>query len=121
MVREEISAIEAAMGSMMLHPESREEVRQLLSDPPSLESITDGMDDIAIKIALRDSALLASVDGDYDRSELASIRKIAEIAGINKNGLSKLLDWVNECWKLSAKGRKIISTPMLGDDDIIKN
>ncbi|MEL0100508.1 MAG: hypothetical protein VW862_02240, partial [Euryarchaeota archaeon] len=121
LVIEEISSIEEAMGSMMLHPESREEVRQLLSDPPSLESITDGMDDIAIKIALRDSALLASVDGDYDKSELASIRKIAEIAGISKNGLSKLLDWVNECWKLSAKGRKIISTPMLGDDDIIKN
>lgn len=121
LVREEISAIEAAMGSMMLHPESREEVRQLLSDPPTLESITDGMDEIAIKIALRDSALLASVDGDYDKNELASLKKIAEIAGINKNNLSKLLDWVDQCWKLSAKGRRIISTPMLGDDDIIKN
>jgi len=109
------------MGSMMLHPESREEVRQLLSDPPTLESITDGMDEIAIKIALRDSALLASVDGDYDKNELASLKKIAEIARINKSNLSKLLDWVDESWKLSAKGRRIISTPMLGDDDIIKN
>ena len=36
LVREEISAIESAMGAMMLHPESREEVRQLLTQPPGI-------------------------------------------------------------------------------------
>ena len=109
------------MGAMMLHPESREEVRQLLTNPPSLESITDGMDDTAKKIALRDAALLASVDGDYDKRELKSLESIAESCGISKAKLSKILDWVSQCWKNSAKGRKLISAPMLGDDDIIKN
>jgi uncharacterized tellurite resistance protein B-like protein len=121
LVREEISAIEASMGAMMLHPESREEVRQLLTNPPSLESVMEGMENIAKKIALRDAALLASVDGDYDKKEIESLRDIAKSAGLKKEDLSKLFDWVSDSWKHSAKGRVIISAPVLGDKDILKN
>ncbi len=121
LVREEISAIEASMGAMMLHPESREEVRQLLTNPPSLESVMEGMENIAKKIALRDAALLASVDGDYDKKEIESLRDIAKSAGLKKEDLSKLFDWVSDSWKHSAKGRAIISAPVLGDKDILKN
>ena len=120
LVREEISAIEASMGSMMLHPESREEVRQLLTNPPSLESIMEGMEDVAKKIALRDATLLASVDGDYDKNEIASLQKIAKSAGLKKTDLSRLFDWVSDAWKHSAKGRSIVSAPVLGDKDILK-
>ena len=80
LVREEISAIEAAMGSMMLHPESREEVRQLLTQPPDLDSLLEGMETSAIRLALRDAALLASVDGDYDDAELAALHRISKAA-----------------------------------------
>lgn len=121
LVREEISAIEASMGAMMLHPESREEVRQLLTNPPSLESVMEGMENRAKKIALRDAALLASVDGDYDKKEIESLWDIAKSAGLKKEDLSKLFDWVSDSWKHSAKGRAIISAPVLGDKDILKN
>ena len=119
LVREEISAIESLMGAMMLHPESREEVRQLLTQPPDLDSILDGMEKSAIRIALRDSALLASVDGDYDKSELEALKKISEAAGLSKKNLSEMLDWVTEYWKMSAIGRSIISLPMPGDEDML--
>ena len=119
LVREEISAIESSMGSMMLHPESREEVRQLLTQPPELDSILDGMEIPAIRIALRDSALLASVDGDYDESELWALERIAEAGGLDKKDLSKILDWVSDSWRLYAKSRSIISLPMPGDDAML--
>jgi uncharacterized membrane protein YebE (DUF533 family) len=119
LVREEISAIESSMGSMMLHPESREEVRQLLTQPPELDSILDGMEIPAIRIALRDSALLASVDGDYDESELWALKRIAEAGELDEKDLSKILDWVSNSWKLSAKGRSIIALPMPGDDAML--
>lgn len=119
LVREEISAIESSMGSMMLHPESREEVRQLLTQPPELDSILDGMEIPAIRIALRDSALLASVDGDYDENELWALKRIAEAGGLDDNDLSEILDWVSNSWKLSAKGRSIIALPMPGDDAML--
>ncbi len=119
LVREEISAIESLMGAMMLHPESREEVRQLLTQPPDLDSILDGMEKSAIRIALRDSALLASVDGDYDKSELKALEKISDAGGLSKKNLSEILDWVTESWKMGAVGRSIISLPMPGDEDIL--
>lgn len=119
LVREEISAIEAAMGSMMLHPESREEVRQLLTQPPDLDSVLDGMEVSAIRLALRDSALLASVDGDYDESELWALRRICDAGGLSEKELSEILDWVSDSWKLSAKGRSIIAMPLPGDDSIL--
>ena len=89
LVREEISAIEAAMGSMMLHPESREEVRQLLTQPPDLDSLLEGMETSAIRLALRDAALLASVDGDYDDAELAALHRISKAAGLKKKIFQK--------------------------------
>lgn len=119
LVREEISAIESSMGLMMLHPESREEVRQLLTQPPELDSILDGMEIPAIRIALRDSALLASVDGDYDESELWALKRIADASGLTEEDLSKILDWVSDSWKLSANGRSIIAFPMPGDDAML--
>lgn len=119
LVREEISAIESAMGAMMLHPESREEVRQLLTQPPELDSILEDMEVSAIRIALRDSALLASVDGDYDESELWALRRISDAAGLTEKELSEILDWVSESWKLSAEGRAIIALPMPGDENIL--
>ena len=39
------------MGSMMLHPESREEVRQLLTQPPDLDSLLEGIEPSAIRLA----------------------------------------------------------------------
>ena len=119
LVREEISGIEAAMGSMMLHPESREEVRQLLTQPPELESILDGMEVSAIRIALRDSALLASVDGEYDEAELWALRRVSDAGGLSENELSSILDWVSLSWKHGALGRSIIALPMPGDESIL--
>ena len=119
LVREEISAIEAAMGAMMLHPESREEVRQLLTQPPELDSILEGMETSAIRIALRDAALLASVDGDYDDSELWALRRISDAAGLSEKELAEILAWVSDSWKMSASGRSIIALPMPGDEDIL--
>ena len=84
LVREEMAAIESAMGAMMLHPESREEVRQLLTEPPELDGVLESMEPAAIRLALRDGALLASADGDYDEKELWILRKISAAGGLSE-------------------------------------
>ena len=106
------------MGAMMLHPESREEVRQLLSQPPDLNNLLDDMDIGAKRIALRDCALLASVDGDYDESELAALKTIADSAGLSEKDLSNVLEWVSKSWIHTSVGRSLISLPIPGDEDI---
>ena len=98
LVREEIAAIEAMMGRAMLHPESRITVRAGFEQPIPLEQSLADLDPALAQIVLRDAALVAAVDGDYDRKELTALRKIAKVAGASNTQLSALLDWVKEGW-----------------------
>lgn len=98
LVREEIATIEAMMGGAMLHPESRITVRAGFEQPIPLEQSLTDLDPTLAKIILRDAALVAAVDGDYDRKELTALRKIAKVAGASTTQLSELLDWVKEGW-----------------------
>lgn len=98
LVREEIATIEAMMGRAMLHPESRITVRAGFEQPIPLEQSLTDLDPALAQIVLRDAALVAAVDGDYDRKELTALRKIAKAAGASNTQLSTLLDWVKEGW-----------------------
>jgi tellurite resistance protein len=98
LVREEIATIEAMMGRAMLHPESRITVRAGFEQPIPLEQSLTDLDPTLARIILRDAALVAAVDGDYDRKELTALRKIAKVAGVSNTQLSTLLDWVTEGW-----------------------
>ena len=98
LVREEIATIEAMMGRAMLHPESRITVRAGFEQPIPLEQSLADLDPVLAQIILRDAALVAAVDGDYDRKELTALRKIAKVAGASNSQLSALLDWVKEGW-----------------------
>jgi len=98
LVREEIATIEAMMGRAMLHPESRITVRAGFEQPIPLEQSLTDLDPTLAQIVLRDAALVAAVDGDYDRKELTALRKIAKVAGASSTQLSALLDWVKEGW-----------------------
>ena len=80
LVREEISAIESAMGLMMLHPESREEVRQLLTQPPDLDSVLDGME---ISFKWRMKAQL------HTELRCALVRTVEEARCILKRGCTR--------------------------------
>ena len=98
LVREEIATIEAMMGRAMLHPESRITVRAGFEQPIPLEQSLTDLDPALAQIVLRDAALVAAVDGDYDRKELTALRKIAKAAGASNTQLSALLDWGKEGW-----------------------
>jgi uncharacterized tellurite resistance protein B-like protein len=119
LVREEISAIESCMGLMLIHPSVREDIRQCLTTPPKLEEVISEMEIATIRLALRDGAIVAAADGDYDEKELNILRILAKSGGIDDKRLKRLLDWVNDLWHLCANGREIIASPMLGDDKLI--
>ena len=108
LVREEIAMIEAMMGKAMMHPESRITVRAGFEQPIPLEqSIVDVEPEFA-QVVLRDAALVAAVDGAYDRKELAALRKIAKAGKVSPAQLSDLLDWVSEGWNWFEKGVEIL-------------
>tara|TARA_B100001287_G_scaffold102776_1_gene86356 strand:- start:529 stop:951 length:423 start_codon:yes stop_codon:yes gene_type:complete len=109
LVREEIAVIEAMMGRAMIHPESRVTVRSGFEQPIPLEQSLADLDASFAQLILRDAALVAAVDGDYDRRELTALRKIAKTANVSPKQLSGLLDWVNEGWHWFEKATDFLS------------
>ena len=108
LVREEIAMIEAMMGKAMMHPESRITVRTGFEHPIPLEQSIADVDPEFAQVMLRDAALVAAVDGAYDRKELTALRKIAKVGKVSPDQLSDLLDWVAEGWNWFEKGTGIL-------------
>lgn len=98
LVREEIAVIEALMGRAMIHPESRVTVRAGFEQPIPLEQSLADLEPGFVRYILRDAALVAAVDGAYDRKELKALRTIAKAAEMSTEQLSEVLDWVTEGW-----------------------
>jgi len=107
LVREEIAIIESMMGRAMIHPESRIKIRAGFEQPIPLEQSLANLESAFVQFILRDAALVAAVDGDYDRKELQALRKIAKAAGVSSTQLSNLLDWVSEGWSWFENGLKM--------------
>ena len=108
LVREEIAMIEAMMGRAMIHPESRLTIRTGFEQPIPIEQALTDIDPALAKITLRDAALVAAVDGDYDRKEITALRKIAKAGEVSPKQLSELLDWVSAGWEWFGEATSIL-------------
>lgn len=104
LVREEIQVLEGFMGRAMVHPEARTSIRKGLFDTNRLSNLLKNAELETLRYALRDGALLAAADGEYDRRELRILKKIATTAGIDETELKALFDWVSEGWKWHSDG-----------------
>ena len=100
LVLEELAMIESIMGKSMLHPEMRVDVRNTLNHPVEIEKCMEILSEVGQKLALRDAVLVSACDGDYDKKEIKMIKKIAKIAGVEQDMLSKIYQWVEEYWQL---------------------
>ena len=100
LVLEELAMIESIMGKSMLHPEMRVDVRNTLNHPVEIEKCMEILSEVGQKLALRDAVLVSACDGDYDKKEIKMIKRIAKIAGVEQDGLSKIYQWVEEYWQL---------------------
>ena len=70
-------------------------------------------------MVLRDSLIIAAVDGDYHESELVAIREIAKAGGVNKKDLDSLFNWVEDGWRWMARGRGILGVNLAGDEGLL--
>ena len=119
LVREESAAIEAAMGRAMIRPKQREKLRPQLAEQNKLAKLLDQLSEDACRVVLRDSMIIAAVDGDYHESELEAIREIAKAGGVNKKDLDSLFNWVEDGWRWMARGRDILGVNLAGDEGLL--
>jgi len=109
LVQEELMMIESLMGSCMLHPEMRVDIRNMLNNPPEFDKTVSVLSETGLKLALRDGALLSAVDGVYDKKELRILSAIAKKAGVEKETMSKLFEWVEHTLNLYNECESILS------------
>ena len=99
LVREEIQVLEGLMGRAMVHPEARTSIRKGLHDPHRLSNLLKNAEVQTLRFVLRDGALLAAADGDYDKREVRILKQIAKKAEISNNELKQVFDWVSSGWE----------------------
>ena len=99
LVREEMQVLEGLMGRAMVHPEARTSIRKGLHDPHRLSNLLKNAEVRTLRFVLRDGALLAAADGDYDRREVKILKQIAKKAEISNDELKQVFDWVSNGWE----------------------
>ena len=99
LVREEIQVLEGLMGRAMVHPEARASIRKGLHDPHRLSNLLKNAEVQTLRFVLRDGALLAAADGDYDKREVRILKQIAKNAEISNDELKQIFDWVSNGWE----------------------
>jgi len=109
-VQEELIIIESLMGISMLHPEMRVDIRNMLNHPSNFDEVVSSLSNEGLRIALRDGALVAAVDGTYAKKELKILKSVAKLANVNDKELSELFEWVEETWKQYKMIDSILST-----------
>lgn len=119
LVREEMAALESAMGSALIHPEARGQLRQLLVNLPRPEDIFARLEESTARLALRDGFIIAACDGDYAPEELEFLSRIHTASGLPDETMSELIDWVETGWKWHAVGRNLVDTGLLGDEQVL--
>ncbi len=119
LVREESAAIEAAMGRAMIRPKQREKLRPQLAKQNELPKLLGQLSENACRVVLRDSMIIAAVDGDYHESELEAIKEIAKAGGVSKKELDSLFNWVEDGWRWMARGRGILGVNLAGDEGLL--
>ncbi len=105
---EEMALFESRLGTAMLPPSKRKEIRQYLKQPPSLESALKDMSQKAGRLALRDSVLMSAIDGEIDDEELETLYIIAEKFGLDKAAISSLVEWCQRGWAWMKDGFEIL-------------
>jgi hypothetical protein len=87
----------------------RVDVRNTLNHPIEIEKCMEILSSLGQKLALRDAVLVSACDGEYDKKEIRTIKKIAGIAEVDAETLSKIYQWVEDYWSVYNKSTNFLT------------
>lgn len=91
---DEMAVFEQRLGTALLSPSQRKEVRNYLKNPPSLEECLKDLGPVSGRLALRDATLMTAADGHVDPEERVVLDAIAVHVGLGGETVDALLEWV---------------------------
>lgn len=111
---DELAMFEQRIGTALLSPNQREELRLALKNPPTLEECLDGLGPESGRLALRDAMLMATADGSIDGDEYDVLKEISEYLGLTENAVDELIEWAKKGYRWMSEGVELLNTLQQG-------
>lgn len=106
---DEMAMFEQRLGTALLSPKQRDQIRSTLKHPPSLEDCLDGLGEESGRLALRDAVLMAAADGTVDEDEREVLELIVEHLDLNPEIIPLLLEWTVEGYAWMRDGYDLLN------------
>jgi hypothetical protein len=106
---EELAMFEQRIGTALLSPSQRDELRLALKNPPTLEECLEGLGPESGRLALRDALLMATADGSIDGDEFDVLQEIADHLGLAENAVNELIDWAKIGYRWMEDGIELLN------------
>ena len=111
---DELAMFEQRIGTALLSPNQREELRLALKNPPTLEECLAGLGAESGRLALRDAMLMATADGSIDGDEYEVLKDISEHLGLTENAVDELIEWAKKGYRWMNEGVELLNTLQQG-------
>ena len=118
LVREETAAIEAAMGRALIPPGKRDLLRQELKVNREIEDIVMNMSKVAIRLSLRDAAIVGACDGEFQKEEIQFLIDLASHCELGEDDLNRLFQWVDTGWSWLQDSREWLNLIVESEEKI---
>ena len=105
---DELAVFEQRLGTTLLSPSQRKEIRSYLKNPPTLKECLENMSTDVGRFALRDAALMSAADGKVDDDERKVLSRIARHFGYDDSVVEDILDWVIDGYTWLRHGHDIL-------------
>ncbi len=106
---DEMAVFEQRLGTALLSPRQRREIRSYLNQPPSLDECLADLGEVSGRLALRDAAMMSSADGVIDEEEQIVLESIAKHIGVDDGVVDDLLDWVMRGYDWMQEGLDLLN------------
>ena len=106
---DELAMFEQRIGTALLSPNQRDELRLALKNPPTLEECLEGLGPESGRLALRDALLMATADGSIDGDEFDVLQEIADHLGLAENAVNELITWAKIGYRWMEDGIELLN------------
>jgi hypothetical protein len=106
---DELAMFEQRIGTALLSPNQRDQLRRALKNPPTLEECLEGLGPESGRLALRDALLMATADGSIDGDEFDVLEEIADHLGLAENAVNELIEWAKKGYGWMEDGIELLN------------
>lgn len=106
---EEMAMFEQRLGTALLSPSQRKEVRLSLKSPPPLEESLASLSAEGGRLAFRDAVLMCAADGTVDDDEMVALKELSKLLDLGDDSVSRMLAWVRDGYNWMQAGFELLN------------